>query len=365
MPQPLSSPFRLGSLSLRNRVVMAPLTRDRAGAGNVPTPLMATYYAQRASFGLIITEATPVSPIGHGYPSTPGIYTAEQITAWKEVTAQVHAKGGVIFNQLWHVGRISHESYQPGGLAPVSASAKAAQGAQIWKPDWSPVEAPVVPRAMTVAEIAQTVADFRQATLNAKEAGFDGVEIHGANGYLINQFLCDGSNQRSDEYGGSVENRCRFLFEVLDACCAVWPGRVALRLSPSGEFNDMADSDRHGLFGAIVKRLNSYDLAYLHIVEPRMMAENAPELYTDPLSTREWRPLYNGVLISSGSHNAESANRLVDAGQAQLIAFGRLAISNPDLPERLELGAELNPYDRNSFYGGDEKGYTDYPRLAR
>ncbi|MEN9360785.1 MAG: hypothetical protein RL095_2320 [Verrucomicrobiota bacterium] len=364
MKSHLASSFRLDTLNLRNRVVMAPLTRDRAGEGNVPTPLMATYYAQRASFGLIITEATPVSPSGHGYPATPGIYTAAQIAGWKEVTRRVHAEAGLIFNQLWHVGRISHESYQPGGQAPVSASAVAAQGAQIWKPDWSPVEAPVLPRAMSLDEIARTVADFRQATLNAKEAGFDGVEIHGANGYLINQFLCDGSNRRQDEYGGSVENRCRFLFEILDACCAVWPGRVALRLSPSGEFNDMADSDRHGLFAHIVQRLNSYALAYLHIVEPRMMAENAPELYTDPLSTREWRPLYHGTLISSGSHNAESAERLVASGQAQLIAFGRLAISNPDLPRRLIAGAPLNPYDRDSFYGGGEKGYVDYPFLS-
>lgn len=361
--EPLHSSYQLGSLELRNRLVMAPLTRNRAGTGNVPTDLMATYYEQRASFGLVITEATPVSETGHGYPSTPGIYTADQLTGWKEVTSRVHAKGGAIFSQLWHVGRISHADYQPNGKAPLSSSAVAAQGAEIWKPDWSPVEGPVTPREMTTAEIKQTIEDFRQATLNAIAAGFDGVEIHAANGYLINQFLVDGVNQREDEYGGSIENRSRLLFEILAAATDAWPGRVALRLSPSGEFNDITDSDRAALYTRVIKRLNDYDLAYLHIVEPRMFADHSLDTYTDSLSTKDWRPLYQGTLISSGGHLAASANKVIADGQADLVAFGRLALSNPDLAERFETGAPLNDYDRDTFYGGTEKGYTDYPFL--
>lgn len=363
-PAPLQSTFELNGLTMKNRLVMAPLTRDRAGEGDIPTDLMATYYEQRASFGLIISEATPVSRSGHGYPSTPGLYTPEQVAGWKEITSRIHAKGGLIFCQLWHVGRISHPDYQPEGKAPLAPSAIAAEGAEIWKPDWSPAEGPVMPREMTVEEIAQTVEDFRQATLLAKEAGFDGVELHSANGYLLNQFLMDGTNKREDEYGGSIENRSRFLFEVIEATTALWPGRVGLRLSPSGEFNDSQDTDRAALYGTIIERLNAEDLAYLHIVEPRMMAENCPEIYEEALSTKDWRPLYKGVLISSGSHNNESANDLLDKGQADLIAFGRTAISNPDLPERLAKGAPLNPFDRKTFYGGDEKGYTDYPFLG-
>lgn len=350
-------------LTLPNRIVMAPLTRDRAGEGNVPTPLMAEYYRQRASFGLIISEATPVNEAGHGYPSTPGIHTPEQVEGWKLVTQAVHEAGGRIFCQLWHCGRISHPSYQPNGKFPPSASPIAAKGAQIWKPDWTPVEKLVKPHQMTPDEIDFTIADYRTATRFAREAGFDGVEIHGANGYLIDQFLNNGSNKRNDEYGGSIENRARFLFEVLDAVTTEWPERVALRLSPSGTFNDVEDTDREGLHSHVVTRLNEYELAYLHVVEPRMFGDYDIGIYDLPLSTKTWRPLFKGTLISSGGHLAESGNVLLNHAQADLIAFGRLAISNPDLPRRLELEAPLNDYDRESFYGGTEKGYTDYPTL--
>lgn len=356
-------PLPLNGLTLENRLVMAPLTRNRAGEGLVPTELMATYYEQRASFGLIVTEATPVMPAGHGYPSTPGLYTPEQVAGWKTVIERVHAKGGAVFCQLWHCGRISHSDYQPARQAPPSSSAVAAHGAEIWKPDWSPVEEPVTPREMDTAEIAQTVDAYRQATLNAQEAGFDGIEIHSANGYLINQFLVDGVNQRSDEYGGSIENRSRFLFDILDTVTEVWPGRVGLRLSPSGTFNDIDDSDRKALYTHVITRLNDYDLAYLHIVEPRMFADHDPAIYSEPLSTADWRPLFKGPLISSGGHLRESADALIESGQAELIAFGRLAIANPDLAERFAVDAPLNDYDRDTFYGGTEVGYTDYPFL--
>ena len=350
-------------LTLPNRTVMAPLTRDRAGEGNVPTPLMAEYYRQRASFGLIISEATPVNEAGHGYPSTPGIHTPEQVEGWKLVTDAVHEAGGKIFCQLWHCGRISHPTYQPKGKFPPSASPIAAKGVEIWKPDWSPVESLVKPRQMSRDEIDFTVADYRQATTNAREAGFDGVEIHGANGYLINQFLTNGSNKRKDEYGGSIENRSRFLFEILDAVTTEWPERVALRLSPSGTFNDIEDTNREDLYTQVISRLNEYELAYLHLVEPRMFEEYDISSYDLPLSTKTFRPHFKRTLISSGGHLAESANVLLNHAQADLIAFGRLAISNPDLPRRLEEGSHLNEYDRATFYGGTEVGYTDYPTL--
>ncbi|MEM9080173.1 MAG: alkene reductase [Verrucomicrobiota bacterium] len=362
----LLEPLELApGLTLPNRIVMAPLTRNRAAEGNLPSDLMAEYYRQRASFGLIITEATPVNPSGHGYPSTPGIHTPEQVAGWKAVTDAVHQAGGRIFCQLWHCGRISHNTYQPDKKAPPSASPIAAKDAQIWKPDWSPVENPVKPREMSRDEIDWTVADFRTATKNARDAGFDGVEIHAANGYLINQFLTDGSNKRRDEYGGSIANRARFLCEVLDAATTEWPERVALRLSPSGDFNDISDSNREALYEYVVNRINEYELAYLHIVEPRMFTEDYDlGIYDLPLSTKTWRPHFKGTLISSGAHQAESGNILLRHAQADLVAYGRLAISNPDLPLRFEQGAPLNDYDRDTFYGGDSKGYTDYPFLT-
>ena len=352
-------------LTLPNRIVMAPLTRNRAGEGNVPTSLMAEYYRQRASFGLIISEASPVNVAGHGYPSTPGIHTPEQVAGWREITDAVHEAGGRIFCQLWHCGRISHPRYQLKGKFPPSASPIAAKGVEIWKPDWTPVENLVKPRQMSADEIDFTVADYRTATRNAREAGFDGVEVHAANGYLINQFLTNGTNKRKDEYGGSVENRARFLFEILDAVTTEWPERVALRLSPSGTFNDIEDTNREELYTQVITKLNEYDLTYLHLVEPRMFEDYDLSTYGLPLSSKTFRPHFNGTLISSGGHLAESGNVLLNHAQADLIAFGRLAISNPDLPRRLELGAPLNEYNRESFYGGTEVGYTDYPTLEQ
>lgn len=362
----LFEPFDLSpGLTLPNRTVMAPLTRDRAGEGNVPTDLMVEYYRQRASFGLIISEATPVNAAGHGYPSTPGIHTPEQIEGWKKVTNAVHEAGGRIFCQLWHCGRISHPAYQPKNKFPPAPSPVGAREVEIWKPDWSPVETVVKPKQLTPDEIDFTVEDYRKATKAAREAGFDGVEIHGANGYLINQFLAENSNKRKDEYGGSIENRARFLFEVLDAVTTEWPERVALRLSPPGTFNDIDARNAEPLYKHVIQKLNEYDLTYLHLVEPRMFSDYDITTYGLPLSSKDWRPLFKGTLISSGGHLKESANVLLNHAQADLIAFGRLAISNPDLPKRLELDAPLTDYDRTTFYGGDEKGYTDYPTMEQ
>ncbi|WP_411847172.1 alkene reductase [Roseibacillus persicicus] len=362
----LFEPLELSpGLTLPNRIVMAPLTRDRAGEGNVPTELMAEYYRQRASFGLIISEATPVNAAGHGYPATPGIHTPEQIEGWKKVTAAVHEAGGRIFCQLWHCGRISHPAYQPKGKFPPAPSPIGARDSQIWKPDWTPVDKVVKPKEMTPDDIDFTVEDYRKATRAAREAGFDGVEIHGANGYLVNQFLAENSNKRKDEYGGSIENRARFLFEVLDAVTTEWPDRVALRLSPPGTFNDIDAKNAEPLYKHVIDKLNEYDLAYLHLVEPRMFADYDLSTYDLPLSSKTWRPIFKGTLISSGGHLKESASVLLNHAQADLIAFGRLAISNPDLPRRFELDAPLNDYDRDSFYGGTEVGYTDYPTLEQ
>lgn len=362
----LFEPLELApNLILPNRIVMAPLTRNRASSGQVPNELMAEYYRQRASFGLLISEATPVSRAGHGYPSTPGIHTPEQVEGWKQVTAAVHEAGGRIFCQLWHCGRISHPAYQENGHYPLSASPIAAKGAEIWKPDWKKVENLVKPREMTLDDIDFTIADYRNATRNAREAGFDGVEIHGANGYLINQFLTNGSNKRQDQYGGSIENRARFLFEILDAVTTEWPERTALRLSPSGTFNDIDDTNPEALYNYVIGRLSEYDLAYLHLVEPRMYEEHDLATYDMPLSSKTWRPVFTGTLISSGGHLRDSGNVLLNHAQADLIAYGRLAISNPDLPNRFKLGAPLNDYDRDTFYGGTEVGYTDYPTLEQ
>jgi N-ethylmaleimide reductase len=355
----LLSPVKLGRYELPNRLVMAPLTRNRAGAGNVPHELNATYYAQRASAGLIVTEATQISPQGVGYPATPGIHSPEQVEGWKLVTKAVHDRGGCIFLQLWHVGRISHPSLQPNGELPVAPSAIAPEGTASTYEGEKPF---VTPRALETEEIPGIVEDYRQAAKNALEAGFDGIEIHGANGYLIDQFLRDGSNQRTDRYGGSIENRARFLFEIVEAVTGVWGGdRVGIRLSPSGTFNSMSDSDPQALFSYVVSQLDRYNLAYIHIVEPRI-DNGAPE--GQNLTTGFFRSVYNGTLISAGGHDQESGEAAIANGEADLIAYGRWYISNPDLPERFAANAELNPYDRSTFYGGDEKGYTDYPMMA-
>ena len=357
----LFSPFQLGPYALAHRVVMAPLTRMRAGPGEVPSSLMTTYYSQRATpGGLLISEATSVSPHGFGYAHTPGIFTREQIAGWRPVTDAVHARGGYIFLQLWHVGRQSHPDLQPGGVLPVSSSAIQAIGASAT--DGGPRTYPA-PRALELAEIAGVVAEFRQGAAYALAAGFDGVEVHGANGYLPDQFLQDGSNTRTDIYGGSVENRARFLLEIVEAVSAVWGGdRVGVRLSPGSGYGTMSDSDPAAIFGYVAKALNAYGLAYLHLVEPRVSGNDTIDATAEPVATRSLRRVYKGPIIAAGGFNLASAEAIVTAGDADLVAFGRHFISNPDLVERLRNDKALSAYDRSSFYGGDWRGYTDYPR---
>jgi N-ethylmaleimide reductase len=351
-------PYTLGSLQLKNRMVMAPLTRSRAEADNVPSPMAVTYYSQRASAGLIITEATQVSTRAQGYVSTPGVYSDAQIAAWKKITDAVHQKGGLIFVQLWHVGRISHPVFRNGEL-PVAPSAIAPRGVQTYTAQG--FQDIPTPRALETAEIPGIVAEFRQAAINAKSAGFDGIEIHGANGYLLDQFLEDGTNQRTDEYGGSIENRARLLFEVVSAVMEVWDSnRIGVRLSPGGTFNDMCDSHPQDTFGYVVKRLATLDLAYLHLVEPSPSQGEHP---MPDLSARYFRPLYPGTLIVAGGYTHEKANSVLQEGLADLVAFGQLFIANPDLVERFKKNAPLNPPDHASFYGGTDKGYIDYPTL--
>ena len=356
----LFSPFQLGPRLLSHRVVMAPLTRMRAGPEEVPTPLMATYYAQRATAGgLLISEATPVSPRGFGYAHTPGIFTREQIAGWRLVTESVHARGGRIFLQLWHVGRQSHQDLQPDGGLPVAPSAIAAIG-EAYTAD-GPKPHPL-PRALELEEIAGVVAEFRQGSAYALAAGFDGVEIHAANGYLPDQFLQDGSNKRTDLYGGSIQNRARFLLEVTEAVTAVWGvGRVGVRLSPSGTYGSMSDSDPAATFGYVAEALNAYGLAYLHIVEPRIRGNETVDDKAAPVATRALRRLFKGPIIAAGGFDKKGAEAIIAAGDADLVAFGRNFISNPDLVERLRKNQPLNAYDRSTFYGGDWRGYTDYP----
>ena len=355
----LFTPIQLGPYTLPNRIVMAPLTRNRAGRGNVPGPLNATYYRQRASAGLIITEASQVSPQGVGYPSTPGIHSAEQVAGWRLVTDAVHEQGGRIFLQLWHVGRISHPSLQPGGALPVSSSAIAPDGNAMTYEGLQPF---VTPHALKTQEIPGIVEQFRQGAQKALEAGFDGVEIHGANGYLLDQFLRDGVNQRTDSYGGSIENRARLHLEVTDAVVNVWGAdRVGIRLSPSNTFNSMSDSNPKATFGYLVDALNQFDLAYLHLLDPteadiRYGGTAVPSAYL--------RPIFKGALMVNNGYDRETGNAAIANGDAELVSFGKLFIANPDLPKRFQLNARLNTPDSATFYGGDEKGYTDYPALA-
>jgi len=361
----LFDPITVGDVTLKNRVIMAPLTRMRSKQpGNIPHELNAKYYQQRASAGLIISEATQVSQQGQGYPGTPGIHSDDQVAGWKKVTEAVHGADGKIFLQLWHVGRISHRSHQPNGELPVAPSAIQPSGG-IYSADWQPVGFET-PRALETAEIAGIIADFRRGAENAKKAGFDGVEVHGANGYLLDQFLQDGSNKRSDQYGGSIENRARLLLEVVDQAIAVWgAGSVGVRLSPYGTFNDMSDSDPVKLFTYVLEQLSSRGIAYAHLVEPRSsLAGGQDSVVTEAPETRTiFRKSFKGTLISAGGYVRDEALKAVESGTVDAVAFGRLFISNPDLPKRLELGSELNSYDRQTFYGGGEKGYTDYPAL--
>ncbi|MFP5407967.1 MAG: alkene reductase [Gammaproteobacteria bacterium] len=354
----LFSPGRFGAIDLANRVVMSSLTRNRAGAGNVPTPLIAEYYRQRASAGLILTEATPICAEGHGYPRTPGIHTSEQIAGWKQVTQAVQGAGGKIALQLWHVGRISHPDLQPGSALPVAPSAIRPAG-QVFTGEG--MKDYVTPRALELAEIPSLVAQFAQAALNAMEAGFDGVEIHAGNGYLLDQFLRASTNHRTDAYGGSKEKRARLLLEVLDAVCsAIGNDRVGLRLSPVTPFNDIADDDPQATFDYVVAQLNPLKLAFLDVLQG---TGGAPRDQWLPFDYDRLRALYEGNFIRNNGYDFETAQQAVVSGAADAIAFGRLLLANPDLVERFRRGAPLNPPDYDRFYTGEEKGYTDYPVL--
>jgi N-ethylmaleimide reductase len=350
---------------------MAPLTRSRARQpGNVPTPLNACYYAQRASAALIISEATQVSLQGQGYAWTPGIHSREQVEGWRQVTAAVHEADGLIFLQLWHVGRISHPALQPDGMLPVAPSAiKPAGQAFIENAKGEGELVPfVTPRALQTEEMPYLIRQYGRGAKNALEAGFDGVEIHAANGYLLDQFLNSSTNQRTDAYGGPVENRARLLLEVIEAVSAVWgPDRVGVRLSPLGTFNDMGDADPETTFGYLADRLNDYRLAYLHVINPAAAAlEQRTEL--DPRARRlleRIREKYHGTLILAGGFDHDTAEAWLEQGQADLIAFGRKFLANPDLPERFRRRAPLNADDPSTYYGGGAHGYTDYPTLAQ
>jgi N-ethylmaleimide reductase len=357
MQQKLFQPLKLGALTLPNRVLMAPLTRGRATMEGVPTPLMAEYYSQRAGAGLIISEATPVSQRGYGWVQAPGIYKPAHVKGWQAVTEAVHKKGGRIFLQLWHMGRVAHPDFM-GGLLPVSSSAITPKGESN---TYTGKKAFVTPHALSTDEIKSTIADYKNAAALAKEAGFDGVEIHGANGYLIDQFLRDGANKRTDEYGGTVENRARFLLQVTEAVVAVWGAdRVGVRLSPRNPYNDMSDSDPLHTFGFAAEKLDAYGLAYLHAMEPlpgHMMAAAGERV------TPVMRKAFKGVLIANGGYTQELGEKALAQNEADAIAYGVLFLANPDLPERFRADAPLNMPDVATFYTHDAKGYTDYPSL--
>ncbi len=355
----LFQPYPLGPLTLANRIVMAPLTRNRAGQGLVPSPLASTYYAQRASAGLIITEATQVSAQAQGYQDTPGLYTQDQIDGWRTVTDAVHARGGHIFVQLWHVGRISHVDLQPGNAAPVSASALRAQTKTFVNNGFVDVSEP---RALDIDELPAIVDDFRQAAANAIAAGFDGVEIHGANGYLLEQFIKDGANQRTDAYGGSVENRARLLLEVTAAVAReIGADRTGVRMSPVSPANAISTvSDPQPQYDYIVDQLSALGIVYLHVVEgatggPRDVA---------PFDFDGLRRRFSGTYLANNGYDLQLASARVSEGKADLVAFGRPFISNPDLVERLKRGAALAALNPATLYGGGAEGYTDYPTLA-
>ena len=356
-PPDLFTPFQLGPYSLANRMVMAPLTRNRAGPGGVPQALNAAYYAQRASAALIVTEASQISPQGLGYPNTPGIHEPEQVAGWRRVTEAVRARDGRIFLQLWHVGRISHPTLQPGGALPVAPSAIRPEG-QAVTPDGPRDFA--TPRALALAEIPGIIEQYRRAARNALSAGFDGVEVHAANGYLLDQFLRDGSNRRDDAYGGPIANRARLLLEVTEAVAKVWgANRVGVRVSPVNSFNSMSDTDPDATFGHVTRALNRFGLAYLHVVE-RDFSDRVPEPSYD---RRRLRAAFDGPYIASGGYDRLRGDWALASGGADLVAFGKHFLANPDLPERFRKHAPLNPPDPATFYGGDGRGYTDYPAL--
>jgi N-ethylmaleimide reductase len=355
----LLSPYRLGSLDLPNRLVMAPLTRNRAGPGNVPTPLMAEYYAQRASAGLLISEATQVSPDGQGYEATPGIHSPEQIEGWRAVTRAVHARGGRIFLQLWHVGRVSHTSLQPDGASPVAPSAIRANTKTFIGGAFSDVSEP---RALRREELPGIVEKFRKGARNALDAGFDGVELHGANGYLLDQFLRDGANKRDDDYGGSIENRSRLLLEVLDAVIReAGAERVGIRLSPVTPANDLSDRDPATVYDHLIGKIDRLAPVYIHVIEG---ATGGDRDFGQPFDYGALRKRFTGTYIANNGYTAASAEAAVERGAADLIALGKPFLANPDLVERLRHGAPLNEPDKATFYGGGAKGYTDYPSLG-
>ncbi|MGC1347164.1 MAG: alkene reductase, partial [Methyloceanibacter sp.] len=345
----LFTPIEIGPLKLPNRIVMAPLTRSRAAAGNVPTVLNALYYAQRASAGLVVSEATQVAPEGQGYISTPGIHSADQIEGWKCVTGAVHVAGGRIVLQLWHVGRISHQSFQPSGKLPVAPSAIRPNAQAFTANGFEPIP---TPRALDIAEIPGVVAQYAQGARNAMAAGFDGVEVHGANGYLIDQFLRDGTNKRIDAYGGSIENRTRFLFEVVDAVtAAVGAERTGLRISPQNGQNDIADSDPQRLFNHVASALSGKGLSYLHVIEGDTGGTPVPSFDYSEIKRR-----FGGIVIANNGFDRQRANEAIEQAHADLVAFGKPFIGNPDLVIRLYLDAPLNPANRETFYGGADQG---------
>jgi N-ethylmaleimide reductase len=357
-PSKLFEPFKLGPLTLPNRLVMAPLTRNRAvPPGMVPGPLAAEYYSQRASAGLLVTEASQVSQQGQGYQDTPGIYSREQVAGWRKVTDRVHERGGRIFIQIWHVGRVSHISLQPHNGAPVAPSAIRAKGKTFVNGTFTEISEP---RALALSEIPGIIEEFRRGAANAMEAGFDGIEIHGANGYLLDQFAKDGTNKRTDEYGGGIENRARLMLEVSRVAAAeAGADRTGIRIAPVTPANDVSDSNPQPLFDYIVEQLNALKLAYIHVIEgatggPRDIA---------PFDYASLRRRFKGAYVANNGYDFELADKVLEAGAADLIAFGKPFISNPDLVERLKAGAPLNEWDKTTFYGGDAKGYTDYPTL--
>ena len=368
MKPALLDPFRLGAMKLPNRIVMPPMTRARAAGGGVPTPLMAEYYRQRASAGLIVTEGMQISPEGQGYAWTPGIHTPEQVRGWKEVTAAVHDAGGRIFAQLWHVGRLSHVSLQPGGAAPLAPSALVAEGVQVFiDPDRLGAAAAQgrkvqhsAPRALETEEVQDLVRQFARAADKAIAAGFDGVELHGANGYLINQFIDSGANLRTDRYGGSLAKRLRFLDEVARAVAAtVGPERVGLRLSPLTTAQGAVDDTPQATYLAAARLMEDIGIAYLHIAEADW--DDAPPM---PAAFKEaLRIVYSGAMIYSGHYDRERAEQAIARGWADLVGFGRPFIANPDLPRRLQSGALLNAGDPARYFGGGARGYVDYPAL--
>ncbi len=353
----LFSPISLGDLILPNRIIMAPLTRNRAAMpGNVPQAMNVTYYAQRSSAGLIITEATQVSPEGVGYPATPGIHSEEQVQGWRAVNDAVHAQGGRMFAQLWYCGRISHPDLLPGNRQPVSASAIRPEGDAVTGAGPKPF---VEPRALRTDEIPAIVDQYRRAAKCAVEAGFDGVEIHSANGYLLDQFLRDGTNQRDDRYGGALENRTRLLLEVLSAVLEVWePARAGIRISPENSFNDIRDSDPQATFNFVTKALSGKGLGYLHVVEGDMMSDERSVDY------RQIRDNFDGCYMANCGYDKAGAQAAIASGDADMVSFGQLFLATPDLVQRFKSDAGLNTPDPDTFYGGDEKGYTDYPTLT-